>query len=85
MSTDDPSDRLREVFRTVFDDPSFELEDDVKMGDTEAWDSFNQINLMLGIESEFGIEFDSDEIGELLSVGAIRGALAHRLATDRSA
>jgi len=34
---------------------------------------------MLGIEGEFGVEFDSDEIATLLSIGQILEALQKRV------
>ena len=76
--------RLRSVFRTVFEDSGFELQPALKMGDIEAWDSFNHINLMLGIETEFGIEFDHHEMGQLLSVQAVVDALQWHLGDGRS-
>lgn len=79
MSNQDFIDRLRKVFVETLDNPDFGMESEAKVGDVEGWDSFSHINLMLGIESEFGIEFDSDEIGSLRSVGQIREALLQRL------
>jgi acyl carrier protein len=74
-------DRLRDVFADTLNDPSFKMEPDLKKGDVEGWDSFAHINLMLCIEAEFGVEFDSDEIASLLSVGQILAALNRRLGT----
>jgi acyl carrier protein len=71
--------RLREVFVVALDDSSFAMDSSIRMGEYPEWDSFNHINLMLGIESEFGVEFDSEEIGTLLSVGEITTALEQRL------
>ena len=79
MSNQDLLDRLRKVFVETLDNPDFGMEPDAKVGDVEGWDSFSHINLMLGIESEFGVEFDSDEIGSLRSVGQILEALERRL------
>ena len=76
--------RARAVFRIVFEDPAFELQPGLKMGAIEAWDSFNQINLMLGLETEFGIEFDHQEMAELLAVEAIIAAVERRLGGQRS-
>lgn len=73
------SGRLREVFVEVLDQSDFQLEDSLKVGEVEAWDSFAHINLMLAIEAEFGVEFDSDEIGSLRSIGQISEALHRRL------
>lgn len=71
--------RTLAVFRAVFEDSAFEFQPGLRMGQVEVWDSFNQINLMLGIESEFGIEFDEQQMAELLSVEVILGAIEHRL------
>jgi acyl carrier protein len=71
--------RLRKVFVEILDQQSIEMDPSLKKGDIESWDSFGHINLMLGIESEFGVEFDSDEIGTLVSVGQIIEALQRRL------
>jgi acyl carrier protein len=71
--------RLRKVFAEILDQPSIEMDESLKKGDIACWDSFAHINLMLGIESEFGVEFDSDEIGTLLTVGQITNALQRRL------
>jgi acyl carrier protein len=79
MSDHDLQTRLRDVFAETFAQPEFGMEPELKMGDIEVWDSFNHINLMLSIEAEFGVEFESDEIGTLLSVGQISDALHRRL------
>ena len=65
----------------VFNDADFQLRPDLKMDDIAEWDSFNHINLMIAIESEFGIEFDSDELGKLTSVADIGAAVQNRLAS----
>ena len=81
MNQKNVQDRLREVFVETLNDPSFQMEFLLKMGDVETWDSFAHINLMLGIEGEFGVEFDSDDIASLLSVGQILAALQRRIGT----
>jgi acyl carrier protein len=79
MLTQNIHSRLRKVFVEIFDQPSIEMQASLKRGEIECWDSFGHINLMLGIESEFGVEFDSDEIGNLVTVGQITEALQRRL------
>jgi acyl carrier protein len=73
--------RLLDVFADTLNDLSFQMEPALKKGDIEGWDSFAHINLMLCIEAEFGVEFDSDEIASLLSVGQILAAINRRLGT----
>lgn len=82
MNNKDLVTRLHEVFVSVLEEPTFTMDPNLKMGDIESWDSFNQINLMLAVEAEFVVEFDSDEIGTLLSVGSILEALSRRLTTE---
>lgn len=72
--------RLASVFASVLALDTFSLDLPVGMGDIEEWDSFAQINLMLAIEDEFGIEFDADQIGDLISVDKIVEAVATRIA-----
>jgi acyl carrier protein len=80
MSRSDIATTLRDVFASVFDDPDFQLIPALRMGEIEVWDSFNHINLMLAVEGAFGIEFDSSEIAELLSVGDIESAIKRHTA-----
>ena len=37
--------------------------------DVVGWDSFNHINLIMGLESAFDIIFSTDEIVEMANVG----------------
>jgi acyl carrier protein len=66
---------LTEVFRDVLGEPDLALRPDLSAGDVETWDSFNHINLILAIEDRFGIEFSTEEIADLTTVGDLVGAL----------
>jgi acyl carrier protein len=79
MTQKNIKDRLHDVFMETFNDQNFPLELTLQKGDVDSWDSFAHINLMLGIEGEFGVEFDSDEIATLLSIGQILEALQKRV------
>lgn len=67
------------VFRLILDNPELELVPSMKMGDSAEWDSFVHINLIIALESEFDIEFDSEEIGSLLSVDQIVNAVTEKV------
>ena len=45
----------------------------------EAWDSIAHLNIVMALESAFGVTFDPDEIPELVSPRAI----AHRVEAKR--
>lgn len=46
----------------------------------EKWDSTNHMKMVIGLEGEFGIEFDEIEIIELLTVGQVIEAVRNKLA-----
>jgi acyl carrier protein len=39
--------------------------------DVDGWDSVAHVNILVAVESTFGIRFDSREIGSLSSVGVL--------------
>ena len=49
--------RLTEVFHDVFDDDTIVLTDETTAEDVEDWDSFEHINLVVAVESEFHLKF----------------------------
>lgn len=70
--------RLEEVFRTVFDDDSLVLTDDLTAADVPGWDSVAHVNLMFSIEQEFGVQFAGNQFSELRDVGELRRFLERR-------
>jgi acyl carrier protein len=67
--------KLTDVFRTIFNLPALELRDDLTARDVPGWDSFNHVNLVIAIETEFGVVFDTDEIAALENVGQMKALL----------
>jgi len=65
----DIRERLQNVFRDVFDDENLEIFDEMTSNDVEDWDSLTHINLILDIESEFGIKFTTEEVTKAKNVG----------------
>lgn len=77
MSTDE---RLRQVFVDVFGIDGT-ASDDASSYTVEGWDSIAHLRLVLALEGEFGIQFQAEEIPELVSFRAIR----QRLESDETA
>jgi acyl carrier protein len=67
--------RLQNVFQEVFDDEDLEVTDSLSSKTLEAWDSFAQVKLIVGLEEEFDIKFTTDEVAKLSSAGELRKAL----------
>ena len=53
MTREEAYARLNKVFREVLDDESIELHDETVADDVDGWDSFEHINLIVGVEEEF--------------------------------
>lgn len=61
--------RLTAVFRDVFDDESIELCDETTSNDIEDWDSFEHINLIVAVESEFSFKIPMGKVVTMKNVG----------------
>jgi acyl carrier protein len=62
---------LTGIFRTVFDDPSLALRDDMTAAEVEGWDSLTHITLIVAIERAFRIKLTLAEIQRLNYVGEL--------------
>ncbi len=70
--------RLQRIIREIFDNEDLVLEPTTGPAEVEGWDSVAQIKLLLAIEAEFGIRFDTEEVSSLKTVGDLaRGVAAH--------
>lgn len=70
---------LAALLHELFPDEDFDAADPgLGPGSFGAWDSLAHYNLLMLIEERYGVRFSMEELGELKSLGEIRGALAAR-------
>lgn len=62
-------DKVTEVFRGVFNDPKLVVKKETNSSHIAGWDSFQHINLIVGLEEAFQVSFTTQEIGALTCVG----------------
>ena len=62
---------IEEIFCDFFDDDSLEITLETAHADIEEWDSVAQVQLVLMIEEQFDIEFTTDEVATIKTVGDI--------------
>jgi acyl carrier protein len=62
---------LRAVFTEVFKVDAAQIDPKAQLGEWPAWDSMAHMDLMLALESRFGIEISAETISQLISVPAI--------------
>ena len=73
-------DRVRGIAADVFQLDSVTLTADSSPETIEAWDSVQNLNLVLALEQEFGFEFAPEEMDQMKTIGQI----AHVAAAKRS-
>ena len=74
-------DKLYKVFRTVFEITNDSLNINTDQKSIEKWDSLNHILLIVELESEFEIKFNSGELAELDNMSALYNKIKERLET----
>lgn len=62
MTREEVYERLNGVFREILDDDSIELHDETVADDVDGWDSFEHINLIVGVEEEFGFKIPMGKV-----------------------
>jgi len=62
---------LNELFHELFADDDIVLQPETTAADIEGWDSFNNLNIMVAVESRFGIKMSSQEIESLKNIGEL--------------
>lgn len=68
--------KIHEILGDVFHKD--EIPNDIlnlSMGDLQSWDSLGNFNLILAIETEFGVRFSMEQMAKIRSVKAIVEAL----------
>jgi acyl carrier protein len=68
------------ILRDLLLDDSIELTLETRREDVPNWDSFNYINFIVAVETEFGIKFKIADIESFANVGAIVTGMTKMLA-----
>jgi acyl carrier protein len=76
---DDILDRLRPVFREVFDDAALEIRRDTSAMTVDGWDSLAHVNLIMAVEETFGVRFALSELEEIQNVGDMIDLIGRKL------
>ena len=71
--------RVKRLISDVCDIPIEQITAESSSKNTDKWDSINLINLMLSVETEFGITMDVDQAMELNSVKSIIDIVSKKL------
>jgi len=71
--------KLTQIMSLVFEIPEDRIKEDSSPDDIENWDSIGAINLITAIEEEFDIEFDDEDLLEMLNFQLIKLKVEEKL------
>lgn len=61
--------QVLDVLRRVFKEAS--IDETCSQKNCKAWDSMNQLNLVIELEMEFGISLEPEEIGRMVDYASV--------------
>jgi len=67
--------KVNKIFRKVFDEENIVINYSSSAMDIEEWDSLNNIQIIIAVEKEFKIRFQSSEIRGWNNVGEMCDAI----------
>jgi acyl carrier protein len=73
-------DKVAGIIRDMFEDYDGAIDGSLTAEQVPDWDSLAQVKLMVAVEAEFGIRFESREINEPANVGELVELVQKKLA-----
>lgn len=70
--------KLQEIYQDVLDNEDIELAEETTAEDIEEWDSLTHVQLVVAIEKDFKIKFNSKEILSWRNVGDLVNCIAEK-------
>ncbi len=74
--------RIKNVMAAAFGIDVADISDDASPDTITGWDSIGHMKLVVALEEEFGIQFNDDQIAELLNFKLIRLSISECLKAD---
>ncbi len=79
MERADILNKLNEIFADVLDNDEIRLTPETRAADVEDWDSLNHIQLVVAIEKQFKLRFNSGEIQSWKNVGEMIDSIQKKI------
>ncbi len=79
MTDQEVWDTLVRVMRETFDDEALQVNRETSAAHVSEWDSLTNIELLVNIQTTFGVKFNTGEIASLKNVGELVDVLIARL------
>lgn len=72
-------DKIKEIMALVFEVSEEAINEDTSPDDLDNWDSIGSINLVTALEDAFAIEFEEEDILEMLNFQLIKLKIEEKL------
>jgi len=70
--------RLKEIVQDVLGEEDLDLDERTTAADVPGWDSLAHINIMVAVETEYGVHFSSSQLSAFRDLGALQDHLTRR-------
>ena len=74
---------LNGIFKMVFDDDSIQVYPEMTANDVDGWDSLSHVNLIIAIETNFGVKFTQKELLKQKNVGDLMADIDRKLSGNK--
>ena len=61
--------RIKQVMKEILD--LTDIPDDISQKNCNKWDSMHHLQLVVGLETEFDVSFEPEDIAEMISINEI--------------
>lgn len=72
-------DKLNQIFREVFDNDDININPEMTANHVDGWDSLSHVNLIVAIETKFGIRFSQKELLTFKNVGDLLNSIRSKM------
>lgn len=79
MTDDEILSRITDVVRDQLDDDEITLTAATEANSVDGWDSLAHVRIMIAVEEEFGVRFQTSEITSLKNVGGLVALVRSKL------
>lgn len=80
MDSEKILEKIQSIFRDIFDHEDLMVTVETESAEVEDWDSFAQMQIIMGVEAMFGFKFSTDEVTEFKNVGDMLECIARHIA-----
>ena len=70
---------LNGIFQQVFDDDAIHISPEMTANDVDGWDSLSHLNLIVAVETTFGIRFSQKELLAFRNVGDLLNCIERKI------